>query len=74
MSKEFKEIMLELREKANLTQREVAAVLGVTDQTVSNWETGHRMPRLTPKQMLKLCQVLGCVLDDLANYEEKLKL
>jgi DNA-binding transcriptional regulator YiaG len=73
MSKEFGQIMLGLRVQVGLTQREVAIALGVTDQTVSNWEVGQRMPRLTPKQMLTLCRTLKCELEELANYEEKLK-
>jgi transcriptional regulator with XRE-family HTH domain len=34
-----------LREAAELTQQELADVLGVSKQTVSYWETGARSPR-----------------------------
>ncbi|CCQ56050.1 hypothetical protein CWATWH0402_3727 [Crocosphaera watsonii WH 0402] len=47
----------------------MAIAVGVTDQTVSNWETGQRTPRLSPTQMFKLCQVLNCELKDLADKE-----
>jgi transcriptional regulator with XRE-family HTH domain len=58
---------MNLRERAGLTQRQLAIGLGVTDQTVSNWETGRRTPTLTPQQTLKLCQILGCTLEELAG-------
>lgn len=56
-----------LRTRANKTQREVGEAVGVTDQTVSNWETGESLPRLTPARMLRLCEVLNCSLVDLAK-------
>jgi DNA-binding transcriptional regulator YiaG len=34
-----------LREAAGLTTEQLGHVLGVTRQTVSNWETGRRTPR-----------------------------
>ncbi|MCH2247845.1 MAG: helix-turn-helix domain-containing protein [Crocosphaera sp.] len=52
-----------------MSTRQVAIAVGVTDQTVSNWETGQRTPRLSPTQMFKLCQVLNCELKDLADKE-----
>lgn len=30
----------ELREKRNITQRELAEIISVSDKTVSKWETG----------------------------------
>jgi DNA-binding transcriptional regulator YiaG len=34
-----------IRERRRLTQAELAAVVGTTDETVSRWETGDRHPR-----------------------------
>lgn len=34
-----------LRERAGLSQAEVAAVVGVTEGAVSRWESGQRTPR-----------------------------
>lgn len=59
-----------LRTKANLTQRQVADALGKTDQTVSNWENGVRLPKLTPSETLALCKVLKCTLEELAGETE----
>jgi transcriptional regulator with XRE-family HTH domain len=58
---------MKLRERANLTQRQVADALGKTDQTVSNWENGVRAPKLTPSETLILCRVLKCTLEELAG-------
>ena len=33
-----------IREKLKLTQQEVADACGVTDVTISNWESGKRFP------------------------------
>ena len=45
------------RKELDLTQRQIAETVGVTVQTVSNWETGTYQPRLTIKQTDKLCDV-----------------
>lgn len=67
---EFKESALfALRSKAGLTQRDVALALGVTVTTVQNWESGRRELKLNPKSMKVLCSVLGCSLDELAEYD-----
>ena len=60
-----------LREKLNLSQRQIAYKLKITDQTVSNWETGTTHPRLTPKQTLKLCQLLQISLERLVEVLEE---
>lgn len=61
------ERLMNLRKRLALTQRQVAQAVGVTDQTVSNWEQGVYKPRLTPTQTLALCQVLQCSLEELAS-------
>jgi transcriptional regulator with XRE-family HTH domain len=65
--RELGQRMQKLRENAGLTQRKLAERLGVTVQTVSNWETGYREPRMNPSQTLKLCQSLNCSLAQLAG-------
>ena len=44
-------IIAELRKKKGLTQKQLAAVLGVTDKAVSRWENGYGLPdvSLLPK-------------------------
>ncbi|MFM8006910.1 MAG: hypothetical protein ACKO86_18660 [Dolichospermum sp.] len=42
----------------------------MTVQTVSNWESGRKHLRLDPSQMLLLCKILGCSLEQLAIDSE----
>ena len=39
-TEDFGKKILSIRQKANLTQEELALRMGVTPQTVSNWERG----------------------------------
>jgi DNA-binding protein len=36
----------EVRKQQNMTQRELAEKIGVSDKTISKWETGKSMPEL----------------------------
>ena len=53
----------ELREAANLTQKQVADSMGVLTSAVSNWESEVALPRA--RQLPLLARVLGCSIDDL---------
>ena len=57
----------ELRKKAALTQAELAEAVGVTQSTVSQWESGTAFPRAD--KLPKLAEVLGCSVADLFNTE-----
>ena len=57
----------ECRKKANLTQMQLAEILGVTDRAVSKWETGKSLPDASI--MLQLCGVLGITVNDLLSGE-----
>ena len=46
----------EMRKQQNLTQREFADILGISDKTVSKWECGNGMPELSLMQ--PVCKVL----------------
>jgi transcriptional regulator with XRE-family HTH domain len=56
-----------LRLEAGLTQRDIADGLGVSEQTVRNWEQGKHPPRLTIPQVKKLCHLLKKSLDELPD-------
>lgn len=50
--------MIARRLELNLTQRELAERVGVTNRTISNIETGHRTP--SGRLALKLAKELNC--------------
>ena len=57
----------ERRKNANLTQMQLAEMLGITDRAVSKWETGKAMP--DSSLMLELCEILGISVNDLLSGE-----
>ncbi|WP_375505224.1 helix-turn-helix transcriptional regulator [uncultured Nostoc sp.] len=58
----------ELREREGITQRQLAELLGVTDNTVANWESGRSSVDWIDK-VIKLCKIFNCLAEDLVNYE-----
>lgn len=58
MSRKFESLLVRLRTLRGITQQVLADVLGVTVHTVSNWETGRSVPKLTPRQFKTLLRVL----------------
>lgn len=56
-----------MRKQQNLTQRELADVLNISDKTVSKWECGNGMPDLS--LMLPVCEVLKISLNELFSGE-----
>lgn len=59
--------LLALRKRAGMSQQEVAAAIGVTRQTISNWELGQGSPALDKAS--ELARLYGVTLDDLASDE-----
>ena len=53
----------ELREAANLTQKELAEEMGVQQNAVSNWEAEISLPKT--KDLPLLARTLGCSISDL---------
>ena len=56
------------RKEANLTQREVAEKLNISEKTVSKWETGNGLPEVS--LMLPLCKLLGISVNELLSGEK----
>ncbi len=50
------------RKRKNMTQKELAEHIGVTEQAVSNWENGRRLPDIS--LLPKICEVLEITLND----------
>ena len=58
----------EMRKQQNLTQREFADILGISDKTVSKWECGNGMPELSFMQ--PICKILKINLNELFSGEK----
>lgn len=57
--------LAELRKEHNLTQAELGVKLGVTNKTISRWETGNYMP---PVEMLEeLSNMYGMTINELLS-------
>lgn len=59
--------LMKVRLRAGMTQKEFADLLGVTISTVSNWERGVQVPRLTFMQTKLIMDASGLSIDDLAR-------
>lgn len=56
-----------MRKEQNLTQRQLADALNISDKTVSKWETGNGLPEVS--LMLPLCEVLHITVNELLHGE-----
>jgi len=66
----FSQWFLLKRRERGLTQDDIATALGVSGQTVSNWERGRSIPTLTINQMKALCKILKCTLNDIPGRDQ----
>ena len=55
------------REAAGKSQRQLAAIMGVSEKSVSAWETGR--VEMKADRLLALANCLGCTPNDLLGYE-----
>jgi transcriptional regulator with XRE-family HTH domain len=60
-----------LREKAGLSQLELANKLEVGQSVVSQWETNRVLPRAN--KLEKIAQTLNCTVDDLFDAGDAIK-
>ncbi|MDD6345952.1 MAG: helix-turn-helix transcriptional regulator [Oscillospiraceae bacterium] len=57
-----------MRKSKNLTQRQLAEKLNISDKTVSKWECGNGMPEVS--LMLPLCEILEINVNELLSGEK----
>lgn len=58
------------RMELNLTQESVAEALGITRQTISNWENGRSYPDI--ERMVRLSDVYSLSLDELLKGDQEM--
>lgn len=56
-----------MRKEQSFTQKQLAEQLGISDKTISKWETGNGMPEVS--LMLPLCDVLKINVNELLSGE-----
>jgi transcriptional regulator with XRE-family HTH domain len=56
-----------LREKAGLTQLELSRLVGVTESTIQNWESG-RTGTDHIERIIRFCKALNCPVEELIEY------
>jgi transcriptional regulator with XRE-family HTH domain len=59
----FPEVLHRMRERAGLSQSELAKKAGVPVRSIQNWEQGHRRPRAPA--LLDLARALGVAVESL---------
>lgn len=55
----------QLRKEQSLTQRQLADIIGISDKTISKWETGKGLPEVS--LMMPLCDTLRINLNELLS-------
>lgn len=66
---EFGEKLQNLRKASNLSQEQLADMLGVSRQSVSKWESGVTYPEMD--KLIAMAKLFKCSMDDLVNNEVK---
>jgi transcriptional regulator with XRE-family HTH domain len=67
MSWEYRPKIASLREAKQLTQLELAQLVGVTETTIANWEKGRSGIEWLDR-LIRLCAALECAPEDLLSY------
>lgn len=57
----------QMRKEQSLTQRQLADTIGISDKTVSKWETGNGLPEVS--LMMPLCEILRINVNELLSGE-----
>lgn len=63
--KKIGSFIAEKRKIKNITQSQLAEILGVTNRTIINWENGKCMPDYSV--LIPLCEILDITIDELIN-------
>ena len=61
----FRENLQHLRGTRNMTQSELAMLVGVSRQSVAKWESEKSYPEMD--KLVKLCELFDCTIDGLVR-------
>lgn len=65
---EFGNLIVSLRKKYNMTQKELGEKLNVSDKAISRWETGKNYPDI--EMLRKLSEIFDTTIDDLLQGKD----
>ena len=65
----YTNLLIALRKKSGYSQQELADLLSLTRQTISNWENGQSAP--TFDKAIELAAIYHISLDDLVGHRRK---
>lgn len=68
---DFANTIYNIRKERNITQKELADLIGVSDRTISKWDNGSTVPDL--ETIKKLCNELGISPDSIVKSEKNYK-
>lgn len=68
---DFANTIYNIRKERNITQKELADLIGVSDRPISKWENGSTVPDL--ETIKKLCNELGISPDSIVKSEKNYK-
>ena len=63
--------MKALRERAGLTQLDVAKALNCSESSIRNWERGRSVPNMEIWQAFKMRDLYGCTEQELVSAVER---
>ena len=61
----FRDNLLHLRQQRNMTQEQLAMLLGVSRQSVAKWESGQSTPDVD--KLMRMADLFDCTLDELVS-------
>ena len=61
----FRENLQHMRAAHNMTQEQLAMLLGISRQSVTKWESEKSYPEMD--KLLRMCQIFDCTLDELVQ-------
>ncbi|NEQ31330.1 MAG: helix-turn-helix domain-containing protein [Leptolyngbya sp. SIO4C5] len=65
---------VELRQRIGLTQVQLAIAIGKSPSTIAKWEARAVVPKGTPSEIKRLCEIYCCTLDQLIEAFEDIKI
>lgn len=69
---EIGQILRNLRNQSNMTQKEVAEIIGRKQQVIGHWETGYSQP--DANTLFTLCDLYGASVDESFGFKKSASL